>query len=110
MAASLAAPNPCRAHLRLIKISARARQKRYGLPKGEGPGGLRLGKIRANTSVTAEVVHFGLLGSVAMKYAIAAAALALALLPASPVLAQAVDVPTAATTQVSPLVVNGNTS
>ena len=45
-----------------------------------------------------------------MKYAIAAAALALALLPASPVLAQAVDDPTAATTQVSPLVVNRNTS
>src|SRR3954447_15998113 len=35
------------------------------------------------------------LGSVAMKYAIAAAALTLALLPASRVLAQAVDVPTA---------------
>jgi hypothetical protein len=43
-----------------------------------------------------------------MKYAIAAGALALALLPASPVLAQAVDVPTAATQQVSPLVVNPN--
>jgi len=45
-----------------------------------------------------------------MKYAITAAALGLALLPASPVLAQAVDVPTAATQQVSPIVVNPNAS
>ena len=45
-----------------------------------------------------------------MKYAIAAAALALVLLPASPVLAQAVDVPTAATQQVSPIVVNPSPS
>jgi len=45
-----------------------------------------------------------------MNYAIAAAALALALLPASPVLAQAVDVPTAATQQVSPIGVNRNAS
>jgi uncharacterized membrane protein len=36
-----------------------------------------------------------------MKYTMAAAAIALMLLPASPVLAQAVDVPTATTTQVS---------
>ena len=41
-----------------------------------------------------------------MNYAIAAAALGLALLPASPVLAQAVDIPTATTTQVSPIIVN----
>jgi len=40
-----------------------------------------------------------------MNYAIAAAALGLALLPASLVLAQAVDVPTATTTQVSPIIV-----
>ena len=45
-----------------------------------------------------------------MKFAIAAAALALALLPASPVLAQAVDVPTATTTQVSPIIVNPGAS
>ena len=46
-----------------------------------------------------------------MKYAITAAALGLALLPASPVLAQAaVDVPTVATQQVSPIVVNPNAS
>ena len=41
-----------------------------------------------------------------MNYAITAAALGLALLPASPVLAQAVDIPTATTTQVSPIIVN----
>ena len=45
-----------------------------------------------------------------MNYATAAAALGLALLPASPVLAQAVDVPTAATQQVSPIVVNPSPS
>ena len=41
-----------------------------------------------------------------MKYAITAAALGLVLLPASPVLAQAVDVPTIGTQQISPLIVN----